>query len=356
MRIADVVDYVPLKVIKQKGPTCSAHAFFVALAEIIQQEYDLDVDFDLYNEFKKMVEFKKNNRGYYIDCFMRMGKKYGFVTNDGKHRVYIDEYAKIRTDKETVSRYLQQYGPLLFGVHVFAGHSLTRSDMDGFIYPVKEGSKKKSKHVMINRGHLYRKGFKFQNSWGGGEDRNVKYMSYETWKQMTRYVFCIKKIRLVDNLTPIKMEKLSQQNDIWADYKLGTTPFTVGKIGCTITSVCMIHSKFYRNYIKPHEAAREWNFTARGLLYWNSDFTGMKFKWRGYKNDKEVIDEYANDPNKGVIVEVGYKHWIAVGPKSILGLQRYYDSWDGSWFYELGLKQRYGRITGYALFEKASKE
>jgi len=355
MRIADVVDYEPLKVIEQVGGTCSAHAFFVALSEIIQQETNTDIDFDLYAEYDNMLKEKGDKSGYYIEHFMKIGQQDGFITTDGAHRVFIDDYARIGKDKDTIAEYLQQYGPLVFGVNTYRGHSLVRSNADGFIYNVPESSEKQSKHVMLCRGHLNRKGFKFQNSWGGGKDRNVKYMNYETWKKMTRYVFCIKKIRIVDNLTPIRMQRLSQRNPIWAAHKIGKTKFTIGKLGCTITSICMIHSKFYRNYIKPHEAAGEWKFDSRGRIFWtSSDFTGMTFRWRGYANDKEVISEYANDPKKGVIVEVGYKHWIAVGPKSILGLQRYYDSWDGTWFYKGGLKKKYGRITGYALFEKTS--
>ena len=58
MVIADNIDYVPKKVLTQIGPTCSSFAFFLVLSEFIQQKYNKDVEFDIYDYYDDMLAYK----------------------------------------------------------------------------------------------------------------------------------------------------------------------------------------------------------------------------------------------------------------------------------------------------------
>lgn len=148
---------------------------------------------------------------------------------------------------------------------------------------------------------------------------------------------------------------LSQLDRQWSDKRIGNTPFKIGRWGCTITSLCMIESKFYpTESLPPPEAARLWSFNSQGMIIWSDcPFECFEFIKRGYGNDKKKIKEYTLDSNKGVILEVNNSHWVAV------------ESWDaksntvaindpfGGTHYNI-LPSKY-TVTGYALFKKINK-
>lgn len=146
---------------------------------------------------------------------------------------------------------------------------------------------------------------------------------------------------------------LSQRDKRWSDAKIGKTDFTIGKLGCTITSICMLFTKFYRKELMPSEVSRVWSFDAQARLLWTkTKFDGMKFIWRGYDFDKAEIIKYASAKNQGVIVEVDKSHWCAV--RFIIGgLIVLADPWYGDTLWYWGT--RYKNITGYALFIKDEK-
>ncbi len=151
------------------------------------------------------------------------------------------------------------------------------------------------------------------------------------------------------------MFRLSQRDPKWDDTKIGKTKFTVGALGCTITSACMVHSKFYpKDFIKPNEAAAIWDFTSQALLKWTSDFDGMEFIKRGYGYNVQDIKEFATKENCGVIVQVeNGTHWCAVSSwNHIFNRPILHDPWTGEvlWFWT----RKYRNITGYALFKKKS--
>jgi hypothetical protein len=147
------------------------------------------------------------------------------------------------------------------------------------------------------------------------------------------------------------MVKLSQRDPKWALEKIGKSKLTLGRYGCTITSICMIHSKFYpKSYILPPEAAKIWAFTDDGLIKWTDcKFDGMKFLKRGYGYNKEEIREAVKNPDKGVIVQVDGFHWIAANDY-FLGVLGFNDPWNGDTLYKFS--KRYKDITGYAIFAK----
>jgi len=149
-----------------------------------------------------------------------------------------------------------------------------------------------------------------------------------------------------------------QGDSRWADKTIGNTDLTLARWGCTITSICMLFTKFYRKSLYPNEVCKTWKFTDKktypslpeGLILWHeTDFDGMEFVKRGYGYNKEEIKKYAQDKNYAVIVEVENRHWCAVtwfgGTWPVLA-----DPWTGStlWWWWL----RYNSITGYAVFRK----
>lgn len=151
------------------------------------------------------------------------------------------------------------------------------------------------------------------------------------------------------------MRILSQLDHEWANLHIGNTSFTLGRWGCTITSICMLDSSFYPQYITPPEAAKQWSFNDQGCILWTKcNFKGFIFEWRGYGYDKKRIKEYAMDSDKGVILEVNNSHWVAVESWNVASDKPAINDPFGGVHYNL-IPAKY-KITGFALFSKTSKE
>lgn len=146
------------------------------------------------------------------------------------------------------------------------------------------------------------------------------------------------------------MQALSQINPTWAHKTIGLTNHTLGRWGCTITSLCMLLSKFHPwMNLKPDEAAKLWTFNDRGEIIWSrSAFKGMTFIKRGYGNNHTEIVSYAQEEDYGVILEVNHSHWIAVKETNGIDLA-IHDPIDGSVYKEVPGKYY---ISGYAVFHK----
>lgn len=154
-------------------------------------------------------------------------------------------------------------------------------------------------------------------------------------------------------LTKINMTTLSQLDRRWANKTIGNTVFKIGRWGCTITSLCMLLSYFHeKTVLTPDEASKKWLFTSNAEIYWSSNFEGMRFVYRYYQNNPSKISEYANDKDKGVILEVNNSHWVFV-EKTIGHTMIIHDPIDGKKYQ--GLPRRYA-VTGFALFEKEKLE
>jgi hypothetical protein len=112
----------------------------------------------------------------------------------------------------------------------------------------------------------------------------------------------------------------------------------------------MLHSAWYpRNWVRPDEAARTWDFTLGGLLKWSTDFPGMKFIKRGYGYNKKEIHDFVK-MGLGVVLQVDNFHWVAVWWWSIWDEPVVFDPIDGHILWNW--KWRYKKITGYALFQR----
>jgi hypothetical protein len=92
---------------------------------------------------------------------------------------------------------------------------------------------------------------------------------------------------------------ISQLDPRWAHVAMGDTKHTIGRIGCTISSIAFL------NNTTPDVYAKEFRFTLEGLLYW---WSVPGFEWRHYSTAglAETIK------NKKVIIEVDKSHWMAV--------------------------------------------
>lgn len=142
---------------------------------------------------------------------------------------------------------------------------------------------------------------------------------------------------------------LAQIDSRWSSVKIGNSNASLGRYGCTITSLCMLLEKLRGYAGSPPDAARHWKFNRKAEILWNStNFKGMKYITRGYYPDYDKIREYVEATDRGAIMEVNHgKHWVYVekidGKKiSII------DPIDGKRYSELPSKYKF---TGYALFE-----
>lgn len=145
----------------------------------------------------------------------------------------------------------------------------------------------------------------------------------------------------------------SQTDPKWAQVKLGKSPCTIGRFGCTTTSICNIINdpKF-----TPDVAAKKWAYTPDGLLDWQrSDFSPLKFveRVRGFDREKELkLKEWLKLGNKAILhVKNKYIpfHWIMADRVSILGFITGVDPLGAKLM--SNVKSRY-QIEGYALFFK----
>lgn len=189
MTIADYIEYIPSKVLDQgSDPLCTSYALCVTLSEMIQNNNDLEVDFDPQQIFEQRNNYIKNFKGNkadiknaYLDC----GRREGFLTSDGKYRIWITGGRNISTGSNSLAKNLQQFGPVIFGINLYEGHSITTDP----IKPVPSGSKIKGGHSMLLRAHeLKTKRFKFQNSWG---DKSVRWIDYDVIQQLIVHAYVI---------------------------------------------------------------------------------------------------------------------------------------------------------------------
>jgi len=145
------------------------------------------------------------------------------------------------------------------------------------------------------------------------------------------------------------MQYYSQLDPRWANLTVGNTTLKIARIGCTLVSICMLGSKFFKEYPTPPFAAKQFTFTPDGLIIWTqSDFKGLKFLKRGYNFDLEVIKSYVNHPDRGVILEVNNSHWVWANDVKDSKVS-IVDPLDAKQYEDVTKKYK---VTGYALFIK----
>ena len=114
------------------------------------------------------------------------------------------------------------------------------------------------------------------------------------------------------------MKYLSQRDKAWSTKLIGNTNLTVGRWGCTLTSLSML-SSYYGCYKSPAElAAIRTLFNKDGKLIWEQIpqvFKGkIKFQVRKVGLDRKAITASVNgSPVTSTLIEVANKsHWVVV--------------------------------------------
>lgn len=144
------------------------------------------------------------------------------------------------------------------------------------------------------------------------------------------------------------MKTYSQRDPRWSQNKIGQTNLTIGRFGCTITSIADL-STYFGDNLTPADVANKIQFTSDGLILWNScKFGHFEFERRSYALYDFDIRDALKDPDKAVILEVEHDHWVAATGISILGGYNIADPWFG----DFSTTRRYRQITGAAFFHR----
>jgi len=142
------------------------------------------------------------------------------------------------------------------------------------------------------------------------------------------------------------MLTLSQRDKRWGGEYLGKSNSTVGRYGCTITSISMA-TDFFKQWKNPQKLARELTFTKDGLLVWSRlpKATCFKLEARFYGQKDNIIQEALRHPRKVVLIQVENYHWVLGTGKSLFGGYNIADPWFG----DRSTTRRYKSITGGAV-------
>lgn len=154
---------------------------------------------------------------------------------------------------------------------------------------------------------------------------------------------------------------LSQRDPQWADKKMGASTLTIGRWGCTTTSISML-SSYFGCYKSPVElASNVHNYTADGLVLWgNMKFDKMKFERRAFGTTESLmaeIKEALKDPERGVVIQVNNgAHWVlGYSTKMFTNDIAVADPWQFPGKVVSCLKV-YKNITGAAFYRRKSQE
>lgn len=120
------------------------------------------------------------------------------------------------------------------------------------------------------------------------------------------------------------MNKFSQNSPFWKNVKMGISNCTLGRFGCTSSSLATLGSWFGDTLTPESYANRKNLYTLGGYILWTQIekiSKKIKFKWRNWGFDEKMIDKYLiKNPNTGVVanVDFGY-HWVALLKKTKKG-------------------------------------
>ncbi len=150
------------------------------------------------------------------------------------------------------------------------------------------------------------------------------------------------------------INRYSQRDPLWAIFKMGNSTETLGKSGCTTTSIAN-GAGWFGFTTTPAWWAKKIEYTSQGLILWPSiNKLPLPFKWeyRYYSTDPKLfpaLSEALKNPNKFVIVEIRHSHWV-LATSFILGILTALDPWT----LPTATKNIYGKgyITGCSVFVK----
>lgn len=144
----------------------------------------------------------------------------------------------------------------------------------------------------------------------------------------------------------------SQRDPKWAADKIGSSNLTIGRWGCTLTSIAMLSSYFGCPQTPLEIAHNAANFNKEGLVVWkNLNFPCFQFVFRGYNESVSRIKDAMEDPDKAVLLQVNYgQHWVVgIRPKFFGRSYIVADPWDGK---KVDVLAKYHNIMGAAYFKR----
>lgn len=144
---------------------------------------------------------------------------------------------------------------------------------------------------------------------------------------------------------------LSQRDPRWAQKKLGNSPLTIGRYGCTTTAICMGLSAFGVAITPDVIASNSTSYTTDGLILWtNLSLPRFKFLKRVNVRDDAAIKASLAASDEFVILEVNHSHWVLALGNTLFGNDyKIADPWFGDKSTAVG---RYKEITGSAHFKR----
>lgn len=165
-------------------------------------------------------------------------------------------------------------------------------------------------------------------------------------------------------MQPTPREPYGQRDPRWAKNFLGNSNLTIGRYGCTTTSICN-GLRYFGAIITPAQLAmnpsnytREGYPDGAGLIIWDQltipgGFHCIKRignRWAP-KRDDAAIQKSLKDPNEFVILQVDNgQHWVLALGKTLFGNDyRIEDPWFGDKRTAIGT---YRNITGSAHFRR----
>ena len=147
------------------------------------------------------------------------------------------------------------------------------------------------------------------------------------------------------------MKYLSQRDPAWAEKKLGQSNSTLGRWGCTTTSISML-SDYFECYKSPLEIASNVNNYQDDLILWSHlAFDRMQFVKREKVRNDKGLQNALSGPDTAVILQVNNgAHWV-VAARSHRTRDEYtiIDPWDGK---KKNCLASYHNITGAAYFSR----
>jgi hypothetical protein len=142
------------------------------------------------------------------------------------------------------------------------------------------------------------------------------------------------------------MQFLSQRDKRWAAEKLGQSQSTVGRYGCTITSISM-GTDYFKQWVTPFDLAHKLSFTGGGSILWGSlpSVTCLKLEKRFFGQQDALIQEALKNPRKVVLIQVENYHWVLGLGRNLFGGYKIADPWFG----DKSTTKRYKNISGGAV-------
>lgn len=151
----------------------------------------------------------------------------------------------------------------------------------------------------------------------------------------------------------------SQRDPLWRNDFLGKSRSTIGRYGCTTTSISCL-SSFYDQYTTPKDLARTIEYTYKkkypnieeGLILWQSiNKLDLPFRWiwREYQVESFYELRYiAYHPTKSATLNIAYgKHWVTLLNVSSFKTLIVHDPFGG-----LKKRIKWTDVVGYSVFDK----